>query len=309
MSTAKSEIDPILHSLLHENAAKTLRKSLEQLGGLVSDINFRQRLAAESGGDGSSIVLKRHALSLVWQNVIRIAMRAILVLQSTQKHQSVEYSQFAKLWTSFSQSDVMEKDVRPRLSLEILGKVRVFVIGLFKEHTIVQAADEDLFKILIAVCSRTDFVGVFRPDDLDDIMDILEPRLDVEQSLEYDYSIETVEAAARTLEAFITTTTTIGISMHDHIGECIMWIARRCKSYVKKESEGVKTDGIGNTSHQTAMALLRTATLLMRTEPDHAIGPLHAYGGAMLGITRRMYRPQLSGAEKDAIIEFLTAYL
>jgi hypothetical protein len=308
MSTAKSEIDPILHTLLHENSAKTLRISLEQLGGLVCDISFRQRLAAESGGPGSSIVLKRHALSLVWQNIIRVAMRAIQVLQLTQKPQGVEYAQFAKLFTSLSQPDVMGKDIRPRLSLEILGKVRIFVVALFKEHTVVQAADKDLFKILVAICSRTDFVGVFRPDDLDDIMDILEPRLDVEQSLECNYNFETVEAAALTLEAFITTTTTIGISMHDHIGECIMWIARRCKSYVMMESGNFETDGNWNTSHQTAFALLRTATLLMRTEPDHAISPLNTYGSAMLGIVRRMY-PKISGAEMDVIIEFLTAYL
>ena len=306
MSSAKSEIDPILQTLLQDNTAKTLRKSLEQLGGLVSDSSFRQRLAAESGGPGSSIVLKRHALSLVWQNAIRIAMRAIQVMLS--KPQRVEYAQFAKVLTSLSQADVMEKDIRPRLSLEILSKARMFSIRLFKEDTVVQAAEDDLFKILVAICSRTDFVGVFRPDDLDDIMDILEPRLDVEQSLECEYSFEVVEAAARTLESLITTTTTIGISMHDHIGDCICWIARRCKAFVKVESGDVKTDAIGNTSQQAALSLLRTATLLMRTEPENSIGPLKTYGGAMLGITRRMY-PKIRGAEKDVIVDFLTAYL
>ena len=307
MRTAKSEIDPILHTLVHNKTATTLRKSLEQLGELVSHSSFRQRLSVESGGPGSSIVLKRHALSLVWQNVIRVAMRAIDVL-GTKKPQSVEYAQFARVLTSLSQADAMEKDIRPRLSLEVLAKVRAFFIQLFKKHNVVQAAEVDLFNILIAICSRCDFVGVFGPDDLDDIMEILEPRLDVEQSLDCKYRSEVIEAAARTLEALITTTTTIGISMHDHIGECIMWIARRCKSFVKVESGDVKTGATGNTSPQTALTLLRTATLLMRSEPDHSIGPLKSYGSAMLGIIRSMY-PKTSEAGKDVIVDFLTAYL
>lgn len=308
MRTAKQELDPVLNSLLQENGVKTLRKSLDQLGGLVSDSSFRQRLAAESGGQGSSIVLKRRALSLVWKNVLSIAIRAIKVLFKTRKPQRMEFALFAKLLTSLSQADAVEKDIRPMLSLEILGKVRMFAISLFTEHEVVKTCEEELFKILIAICSRRDFVGIFRPDDFDDIMDILEPRLDVEQSIECGFTFDIVEAASRTLETLITTTISIGISMHDHVAECIMWIARRCKSHVRAESGGIRTDTEDNTLQQTVFTLLRTATMLMRSEPDHAIGPLKTYGHAMLGIARRMYR-KVSGVDKDAIIEFITGYM
>ena len=300
MKTAKQDIDSLLHILLKEKTVQALRKGLDQLVKLMKFKPFRHRLAAESGGKASSVVLKRQALSLLWQNILSVAVHALKVLK-TKKPQSLEYSLFAQLLTSYSLGDVTEKDVRPRLSLEVLGKVRDFAFSLFKEDKIVDVAESDLFQILHAICSRRDFVGIFRPGHFDEIMDILEPRLDVEKSQEHGFDFQTVQAAAQTLNVLVTTSATIGISMHDHVAECMMWVARRCKAYVKKEADD-------QTSQEAAIALLRTATTLMRSEPDHAIGPLRTYGNVMMGIARRMYQ-KTAGADKDAVIGYLTAHM
>jgi hypothetical protein len=303
MPSAKQELDPILQTLLKDSSVKTLRKSLEDLGRSIGDSIFRQRLANESGGNSCSLVTKRHALSLLWQNILSVSMRAIKVLMRSNKPQSLEYIQFSKILSCFAPSEVMEQDIRPRLSLEMLGKVRVFAFSLFLNETSVAAFETDLFKILLSVCSRSDFVGTFRPDDFDDLMDILEPRIDVELSIENNCTFETVEVAAKTLEALITTTYFVGISMHDHIAECIMWIARRCKACFQSA-----TGRNANTTAQASFTLIRTATLFLKNEPDLSIGPLSIYGSSILGTVRRLYGIS-NRSEKDVIVDFLSAYM
>lgn len=309
MKTAKNQVDAALSQMMSksnkskEPAAKSVRSGLIKLVQLFTRRSFRLKLAAESGGGTSSVVLKEEALSVLWKSVLSVAMVAIKSLWS-KKPEIGEYQQFSNLLSIYSPSDESDdSDLRPRLSLETIGKVRDFVLDLFNQEKIVEAAESELLLILTTICSRRDYVGVFRLGDFDDVMEILELRLDVQTAEEYGVPFKVVEASAGLFEALINTCTTIGISMHDHFAECMFWVAQRCEAYVAGTANASR-----DMPQKTMILLLRAVASLMRFEPDQAIGPLGKYGKKMLGVARRIYACT-DGANKEAVVGYLTAHL
>lgn len=299
MRTAKQEVDQIFQCLENPKVAE-VRKGIQKLSALFGSSSFRERLANESGGNGASIVLKRLGLSTIWELSFRFSIQAIKFLASKKKIESSEYKSFQTLLEIFGQDHDSELDLRPRLSLEVGGKVKDFVIGyLFGSDHIVDAVEEPLILVLKALCSKREFVGIFKPSDLDEIMDILEPRLSVDSSSGYHTERTVIESSAQLLDRLVETCVDIGISMHNHAAECLSWASRRCHSFCGKE---------GETSQKAVTLLIKAATKLIRSEPEHAIGPMRNCGLEMMKYAKSNYAKS-SGPDKDAVVEYLMAHL
>jgi hypothetical protein len=301
MVTAKSQVDAILVKMMKKNnkdpSVKDVRNGVLQLLQLFKRETFRAKLAEEAG-NSSVVAIKRKAVSLLWKNVLFVAMYAIKSIWS-KKPQPEEYEYFSSLLMIYSPSaDSDESDVHPRLSLEIIGKVKDFAFSTFEHDSILEVAESKILQMLLSICSRSDFVGAFRRDDFEAIMDILEPRLDVTKAREENLSRDTVEAAAKLLEALIKTSAALGISMHDHISECMYWATQRCLDHVKTD----------HTTRTTAVTMFKMISTVMRSEPDQAIGPLGIYGGRMLSVARQLFS-LVDDADREALIDYLIAHL
>lgn len=282
-------------TLSGKNVTQT-RKSLQKLVTNFKNISFRQQLAAESGGKGASRARKQEALSFIWNLTINLVPVAFKKLKLQQ-----DYKNFANLLTCYSQDD--DSDLLPRLKKETLSKTRAFVVELFRDGKIVGVAEDELLAILQAMCSRRDFVGTFSPNHFNDVLDIIEPCLNLSDKHEPVLG-QTVDLAAKALEHLVNTSVAIGISMLPHIEEVTEWVVARGEHYLKDMQE----EGSHETWETTAVTLLKIVAMLMRTEPDSAIAPVQKHGRRLVSLSKKLYA-RTSGANKDAAIGYLTAHL
>lgn len=298
MRCAKDEIDVVLKILMKSNNARDLRTAMQKLVQLFRNTSFRKRLTDESGGGVSSIAVKRQAISILWKNVFDFSMLALKNLR-TKKCEAQEYKTFSELLQNHGYEGANTSNIRPCLPLTTINKIREFVFELFDNEVILDVAEKELFMIASSMCSNKQFIGAFRPTDFDALMDLFESRLDIGKAQDCNISSMIVLEAAKTLQQLIRTTKAIGISMHDHFSECFAWISQRCRSYLAGDKD---------TSQTVTTSLLATATILMKSEPEHAIGPIRVGGNIMLAFARRLYALKDQNG-KNIAVEYILAHL
>lgn len=276
------------------------RRSLQKLVTNFKNTSFRQQLAAESGGGkGASRPRKQEALSLIWNLTIVSVPNAFKKLKVEQ-----DYKSFANLLTCYCYSQDDDSDLLPRLKKETLAKIRDFVVGLFQDGKIIEVAENELLAILQAMCSRRDFVGTFSTNDFDAVLDIIEPCLNLSDK-HPPVPTQIVDSAAKALEHLVNTSVAIGITMLPHIRELTEWAVARCEHYLQQDMQEERSH---ETSETTAVTLLKIVAMLMRNEPEPAITTLQEHGRCLVSISKKLYA-RTSGANKDAVIGYLTAHL
>jgi hypothetical protein len=297
--------------LRQETRVKARRELGASLYNKLKDENVLRKLAVEATPEKSnwpeedSIAAKRcRALSVVWTSVIQGAINVAQSIVAGKKVKLTEHDvtlPYNLLVACEKSNDVIGD---PSVSIPMLSKKTVrsllkFCLE-FLDDEAVNVARRNLVEMLSFLCSKTDFVGIFKyHQDFTSILGELSIHLtpEVEQQ-----DVMLFNEAAKALDNLFSTTKLLKIQMHMFINDTLKLIYAFCKSYLDDQTKTIRSQA------PALPHLFNTVASILRAHPDHSIGPMKRYGRSILRYARKCY-PSAKSPGKEALNSYLLSHL
>jgi hypothetical protein len=308
------------------SSVKKGRSAGQQLLELLGVPSNRRRLAAEAkaarrhGPNAPSTkTTQRVALAEMWRVLIHSAVASVHALAQGKSKLTLEDIRLPhKMILLCNQHDDLFDDEHVVLGKDQVKLLYSFCVDMLDEEQTkeIYGAEVELLAMLLYMCKRRECVAYFKPEQhIAYILELVEKRILVphNEGIDPGYGttrrMEIAQPAANIFSCLFSTCQELGIDLHVVLPRTIKFVATWCIEAYELSRQQSREYAI----HAITYPLLAGAAILLRANPDLAVGSLTRHGQPIVKTIKLSFAtfdsPMMTKAYQTALIDITLRYL